>query len=175
MTQGGVNYVFELWTCCGFYNLMSSSLFEKCPLWLSYEYVIEVMTSHKLARTRISSVLLWCWFMHIVRILAFSIAKHRDCIIRQKCVNQSNGLLTYSNLWMFLPLRHSKLFHYLICNLQIQYNMNTWNAGCMHYLLLCQANLGQAFRLSGTTVVKNACINFEYVSKPVNWRMWQYF
>ena len=37
----------------------------------------------------------------------------------------------------------------------------------MHYLLLCLANLGQAFRLSRTTFVKQACIKFEYVSKPV--------
>ena len=37
----------------------------------------------------------------------------------------------------------------------------------MHYLLLCRANLGQAFRLSRTTFVKNACIKFEYFSKPV--------
>ena len=37
----------------------------------------------------------------------------------------------------------------------------------MHYLLLCQANLGQAIWLSRTTYVKNACIKFEYVNKPV--------
>ena len=33
----------------------------------------------------------------------------------------------------------------------------------MHYLLLCRANLGQAFRFSLTTFVKKACIKFEYV------------
>ena len=53
----------------------------------------------------------------------------------------------------------------LICNLQIQYN--TWNPGCMHYLLLCRIKLGQAFRLSRTTFLKKACIKFEYVSKLV--------
>ena len=66
---------------------------------------------------------------------------------------------------MFLPPRHSnELFHDSV-TYKIQYN--TWNPGCMHYVLLCQANLGQAFRLSRTTFVKKACIKFEYVSKPV--------
>ena len=37
----------------------------------------------------------------------------------------------------------------------------------MHYLLLCRANLEQAFRLSRTTFVKKECIKFEYVSKLV--------
>ena len=42
-------------------------------------------------------------------------------------------------------------------NLQMQYN--TWNPGCMHYVLLCRANIGQAFRLSRTSFVKKACMN----------------
>ena len=65
-------------------------------------------------------------------------------------------------------LNHRKIYPVysipLICNLQIQYN--TWNPGCMLYLFICRANLGQAFRLSRTTFVKKACIKFEYVRKP---------
>ena len=39
----------------------------------------------------------------------------------------------------------------------------------MHFLLLCRANLRQAFSMSRTTFAKRACIKFEYVSKPDYW------
>ena len=47
-----------------------------------------------------------------------------------------------------------------------QWYFNTWNPLCIHYLLLCQTNLRQAFRLSGTTFVKMVCV--QLVNKSIS-------
>ena len=102
---------------------------------------------------------------------------HKLCKLRLICIDTEclqSDFFSWPTQGIFVPSKIAVLkiagahcFLALINSTKIQYN--TWIPGCMHYLLLCRENLGQAFRLSRTTFVKKACTKFEYVSKPIYW------